>query len=996
MMTSPRDAAAAAVAAAAARAEKPRRLHIPTVETDAARVRAMAPSMGALGAPHDALKNGNLPTATTTSLTANLTAATARERQDADMRSQTCVEFLHIMKEFSESSCDASEMVQRVDSLVNQDEQLLRLFPLSRKQADANAMANRQDEKEDEAALRLRRALADDDDELDISRIETSATTGEMTSTGSAAMETDDHTTAASSNEKELDAQDELQRWMDLDLVDLDHHMDVFDFQQDHHSTLAVEPSTLSTADRPMPTPATTTSNSNGAGSVAPTASPFTKRGSSGFFRQTQRHVGGNSDAAVSTAAGFLRGQGVANAPQKSLVAAVKNSCSPLSKKSVTAALFDDDDEEDNDLELVLGGTSASSRLLSGPPLKRAKLSRPTNTHALHLSVLREQESKSETDDESTKEEEEEGNVWGMENDGYEQDLLSSIDHAVLCDRENRFLQWDLEMATQQQQHQQQEQQRRLLVNSLTRNPAPSSAALTSAAPRGRANSGVSVTTSSAMNRGMTLQTHRAPQQQQQQQKVMASSPRSSKSPSNVDIVDDWNSLDFGTFQNRTVSHILSSCLHKRKLHHPYKNQIQLVNFNVPGRGPDGDVSSAHGPGPHQLGGSLATSLAFGGQQQDALAASGGSALGGFVPLLASGRDGGMGLDTLAGGLKSPAKGDKKTPKKREERKRLMTLKMQETFADLEGTFTEQDLDVKGIVGPGASLSKMALSKLENLPLPDLTNLPQDLRELKRKIEATEHKVEGTKHRHRKGGPCPRCQVQNQLRAAKRAYHKRAVAHKKLPHVVVNAVNEEAQEAADAQPRAAPVGSISMGTESSLDLSSTSSSKLAKASNAAVVTTSSVPRKGTGAVVSPSFTASSRASKSTATGSSMAKPRTALSGVASLSPGTTKQQQMRLAVSSVSSPSSSLCSSASSVATTATVGSTSGSSSSSSSSVSPPPPSATSSFHSRTRGPCGKAASSAMPFSSPSSASASPASTSSPSSPETASPQLQHVTVSSA
>ncbi|KAI9908351.1 hypothetical protein PsorP6_003881 [Peronosclerospora sorghi] len=86
----------------------------------------------------------------------------------------------------------------------------------------------------------------------------------------------------------------------------------------------------------------------------------------------------------------------------------------------------------------------------------------------------------------------------------------------------------------------------------------------------------------------------------------------------------------------------------------------------------------------------------------------------------------------------------------------------------------------------------MALSKLENLPLPDLLNLPQDLRELKRKIEATEHKVEGRKHRHRKGGPCPRRQVKNQLRAAKRAYHKRAVAHKKLPHVVVNAVNDEA------------------------------------------------------------------------------------------------------------------------------------------------------------------------------------------------------------
>ncbi|KAI9919140.1 hypothetical protein PsorP6_012179 [Peronosclerospora sorghi] len=109
-----------------------------------------------------------------------------------------------------------------------------------------------------------------------------------------------------------------------------------------------------------------------------------------------------------------------------------------------------------------------------------------------------------------------------------------------------------------------------------------------------------------------------------------------------------------------------------------------------------------------------------------------------------------------------------------------------------EANITEQDLDVKEIGGPGASLSKMALSKLENLPLPDLLNLPQDLSELKRKIEATEHKVEGTKHRHRKGSPCPRRQVKNQLRAATRAYHKRAVAHKKLPHVVVNAVNDEA------------------------------------------------------------------------------------------------------------------------------------------------------------------------------------------------------------
>ncbi|KAI9913060.1 hypothetical protein PsorP6_005959 [Peronosclerospora sorghi] len=253
----------------------------------------------------------------------------------------------------------------------------------------------------------------------------------------------------------------------------------------------------------------------------------------------------------------------------------------------------------------------------------------------------------------------------------------------------------------------------------------------------------------------------------------MTLSPISSKKPSNVDIVEDWNILDFGTCQNRTVSHILSSCLHKRKLQYPYKKQVQLVNFNVLG---NGEPTSGQGGGlqTHRLCGSLATSLAFGGQQHHG-DGSDGSAISGFVPLLATGNDNGLGRNKLS------AKGEKKMPKKREEHKRLMTLKMQETFADLEGTFTERDLDVKGIGGPA-----------RNLPLPGLLNLPQDLRELKRMIEATEHKVEGTKHRHRKGGPCPRRQVKNQLRAAKRAFHKRAVVHKKLPHVVVNAVNDEA------------------------------------------------------------------------------------------------------------------------------------------------------------------------------------------------------------
>ncbi|OWZ13960.1 hypothetical protein PHMEG_00012628 [Phytophthora megakarya] len=759
------------------------------------------------------------------------------------MRSQTCVEFLHIMKEFSESSCGASETVQRVDSLVSQDAQLLRLFPLSRTQ------------EEDEAARRLRRALEDEDDET-IARI------------------------AA------RDDQDELQRWMDLDLGDLDHHMDVFDFQ--HTQPLALNE--ISTEDDA--TPAT---------QVPPTASPFMKRGTNGFLHKTSQ--------TTEKTAGYLRGQKT-----------VKTS----PKKSVTAALFEDDDE---DLELVLG-----SAALSGPPLKRAKLSRPTTTQ-LRVSVSTDTESKAETDDES-KDEDEEGNVWGMENDGYEHDLLSSIDHAVLCDRENRFLQWDIEAA--------QQEQRRLQANGSRNTATPDATARTTNG---------STPTNPAITDLPAIQTNRS--LHQPNDKVMASSPISSKSPSNVDIVEDWNSLDFGTFQNRTVSHILSSCLHKRKLHHPYKNQVQLVNFNVPGSG-ESASSRSTGQHPHQLGGSLATSLAFGGQQRGGETTDG-SAIGGFVPLLATGHENGM------SNSKSPGKGEKKTPKKREERKRLMTLKMQETFADLEGTFTEQDLDVKGIVGPGASLSKMALSKLENLPLPDLTNLPQDLRELKRKIEATEHKVEGTKHRHRKGGPCPRCQVQNQLRAAKRAYHKRAVAHKKLPHVVVNAVNDEAQEAANAQAAAA----------ATLELAGSVTAAMKAAAGAG-------GRKGSAGSAAASGNGSST------------KVRAALAGVTNLSTGMLKQVH-RPAASSVSSPSGST----SSVATTATVGSTSGSSSSSScGGVSPPPSSSTASIQARVRGPCGKVSSSAMPFSSPSSASVS-TSASNPSSPETASPQLQHVTVSS-
>ncbi|CAH0473480.1 unnamed protein product [Peronospora belbahrii] len=851
MMTSPMTSPQEAATATHSRLEKPLYMHLSIENDHVQRMRTVATLTSTIDTRKDAMTSVN---------------------ESSDMRSQTCVEFLHIMKEFSESSCDANETVQRVDSLVNQDEQLLRLFPLSRTQ------------EEDEAARRLRRALEDEDDES-IATVEVKG------------------------NEKEMDTQDELQRWMDLDLDDIDHHMDVFDFQ---HNTQPLAMNKITTN-------GTNSNMKTTLHMVKPTASLFVNHGINGFLEQN------TTDASKVTMNG-MRGQSTITS-QKLATTSVASSL--LSDKYVAAALVEDDD--DDDLHVVVDNAALSS----GPLLKRAKVLPAVSTQGLRVPVLLDAESKAETDDESKADEDEEGNVWGMASDNYEHDLLSSIDHAVLCDRENRFLQWDLEAA---QRHQ-------LQKNSLSVN------ALTSAGMTDQTSIGAGISSKSALSELTAIQTQRSIHQPSD--KIMAASPFSSKSSSNVDIVEDWNNLDFGTFQNRTVSHILSSCLHKRKLHHPYKNQVQLVNFNVPGCGKSNLV---HGSGPpaHQLGGSLATSLAFGGQQHG-FDGTDGSAISGFEPLLASRHDN----DHVSS--KSPGKGEKKIPKKREERKRLMTLKMQETFADLEGTFTEQDLDVKGIVGPGASLSKMALSKLENLPLPDLMNLPQELRELKRKIEATEHKVEGTKHRHRKGGPCPRCQVQNQLRAAKRAYHKRAVAHKKLPHVVVNAVNDEAQEAANAQAAAA----------ATLELAGNVTAAMKAAAGAGARKGINVPFAG-----------------ASGNGSS-AKARAAMTGMPNMATGVLKQMP-HTATSFVPSPSSSLCST-SSVVTTGTVGSTSGSSSSSTCGGVSPPPSL--SIQARVRESYVKVSSSAMPFSSPSSAS--PTSASNPSSPETASRQLQHVTVSS-
>uniref|UniRef100_M4C5T1 Uncharacterized protein n=1 Tax=Hyaloperonospora arabidopsidis (strain Emoy2) TaxID=559515 RepID=M4C5T1_HYAAE len=849
------------------------------------------------------------------------TDASATSGDSVDMRSQTCVEFLHIMKEFSESSCDANETVQRVDSLVNQDEQLLRLFPLSRSVGDEDDEAARRFER------RGRRARESDEAE-----------------DGDCLMEM--NTSDLEVNE----THDELQRWMDLDLDDFDYHVDVFDFQHTQPLELVDDDCSMDTQQQNIMSTALPSSRMKQQSGNGDTGCSGSKSGGIQDEWLVQKPL---LDAATSELVDINDQDAMCGSRMPLQVAGnhlprCETHVFATVTTAVTAAATTVYEDRDHNLGLAFNG----AMLPSVPPSKRTKMSLPAGLQGVRLAVLPNGDKNNEVHVETRATEDEEGNVWGMESDGYEHDLLSSINHAVLCDRENRFLQWDLEVA----QHHQQQEQRRLQVNGLSLHASPPA--------RSTAQNANSMTTSLKSGPKDLVEIQAQRSLNQPKDPIMVSSPMSSKSPSNVDIVEDWNSVDFGTFQNRTVSRILSSCLHKRKLYHPYKNQVQLVNFNVPN---DRGNAFVHGAGPnaHQLGGSLATSLAFGGQQHGGDGTDG-PAISGFVPLLVARHENGLGSGKFSG------KGEKKTPKKREERKRLMTLKMQETFADLEGTFTEQDLDVKGIVGPGASLSKMALSKLENLPLPDLTNLPQDLRELKRKIEATEHKVEGTKHRHRKGGPCPRCQVQNQLRAAKRAYHKRAVAHKKLPHAVVNAVNDEAQEAANAQAAAAATlelaGSVTAAIKATADASARKGSDL-----------SSLAAVGTG------FKARSRA---------------AFAGGADLSTGMSKAMQ-RPAISSVLLPPSASFGSMSLVANTGTVGSfvrtVSGSSSSLPCGGASPlsSSSSASSVPSRVRGLCGKPSPSVMPFSSPSSASASPTLASKTSSSESASPLLQHVTVSS-
>ncbi|TMW58777.1 hypothetical protein Poli38472_006922 [Pythium oligandrum] len=639
---------------------------------------------------------------TPTASVASSVDKTDGEEEEDVLTDATCVEFLDIMKAFSESACNVSEMVQRVDSLVHQDEQLLRLLPLARRPEDENSadalrastgssLADMTDDenmrmdgdvdtanahemltKEDVDDMDVDMVMDGDDDEDTNSSVDGASVDVD----GSVDVDADlDPRITGSEQENDED----LQRWMELEL-DLDTTSDPYDATL--HLSDALDVSTHNAS--------------------------------------ANAHNGPLS-----------KGTGTTVSNAKSRLGRSLTATSVFDKKSVTAALFEDDDEDDNDGDNEEDDDGDLVLLNSLPRQK-------TLTTISTVNKTTEQESKTEESDDDLN-----AVIWGMEVDAYEQDLLSSIDHAVLCDRENRFLQWDLEIEA--------------ATAAAAAAAAASNTPVTHVKP-----SELRTPPASLASASTTGFTSLVGMDSARQKLLMASSPRDNKmhhlnssmapmsglrSPSNVDTnlqAEDWNTLDFGTFQNRTVSHILSSCLHKRKLHHPYKDRVTLINFNVPGGEPIGPLPSQSSSNGLFYGGSV-TSLD--GLHHDILF-----------------RDG--------SGKATTKTGERKPKKPREDRKRQLSQKMPDGN-EMDGSFNEYDLDGRA--------SKMI--KLENLPLPDLTNLPQDLKELKRKIEATEHKVEGTKHRHRKGGPCPRCQVQNQLRAAKRAYHKRAVAHKKLPQL---------------------------------------------------------------------------------------------------------------------------------------------------------------------------------------------------------------------
>ncbi|KAL0584624.1 hypothetical protein ABG067_005509 [Albugo candida] len=641
---------------------------------------------------------------------------TNAKQPENDTSSQTSyMEFLAIMKDYTNSNCNTKELVQRIHSLLEQNNHLSQVL-VSKLTCTKHGC---------HTTKTSPRSCGIQQNTLNSSEI-----------TQSASRNVPALPSKCNANIRNARAQEQV--WIDLQLQ-IDHSLDVLESTlnaQDNRTLQFASISNyrkdhISEVDAPYaPTP------SSSLHSIPPTTSPFSEQSKS--LRPSKRPREGVIDSF-------------------SFDSCPSDSTASDQIDSSLSAPMDEDDISVHtwspkvaECPIRAPWNSSNTSKDTSDPLEsiQSTYNRPIDT------VSKDRLWTQECEDES---------MWGAV-DEFPPDLLSCIDHSLLCDRENRFrLDWDVRNRSESHK----KRRKRLLH---TRNPRLSSSSDSESVCRSELKNGSSADltpsaspTSPSRAIYQTINRFVAPEQRQCQSKA------------NDESVEDWDSMDFSTLQNRRVSRILSSCWNRRKFSGPYKNRIKLVNIDVPGSRLAAAAAS-HGT----LGGSLASSLLFGTQGHSNVEGVNNN----MVPMLS-----GIGMSaSVSCSVTSTFKGEKKL-KKREERKRNMSLKIQETLCDLDTTFTEQDLDVKGLSSVfanslgGATISKLALSKLETLPLPESSNLPQDLKELKRKIEATEIKVEGTKHRHRKGGPCPRCQVQNQLRAARRAYHKRAVAHKKLPQI---------------------------------------------------------------------------------------------------------------------------------------------------------------------------------------------------------------------
>nr|CCA26374.1 conserved hypothetical protein [Albugo laibachii Nc14] len=626
-----------------------------------------------------------------------------------DLTSQTSyMEFLAIMKDYTNSNCDAKELVQRMHSLLQQNDHLSNVLI-------SNLSVTKTERHTTKTSPRSCGSQKGTLHSSEITKIAPSNVTAQP----------------PKSNTKVCNTRSQEQVWLELQLQ-VDHSLDVLDLTLSAHDTPTPRFPSISNyrkyhvleVDVPCaPTP------SSSLRSIPPTTSPFSDQSKSLRPSKCPRQPPIDSFSFESDSAASDQIDGSILAPMDEDDTSL-NGWSPKVAECPIQAPWN---------------ASITSKDTSDP---LESLHRPLETNPKDPSWHQ------ECDYES---------MWGAVEE-HPPDLLSCIDHSLLCDRENRFrLDWDVRNRPEARQ----KRRKRVLHGSNSRFSSESDSESVCRSDRKNGLSAELTPSASPTSPSRaiyhTIDRFVPPEHRPSQCKMQEES------------MENWDSMDFGTFQNRRVSRILSSCWNRRKLFGPYKNRIKLVNIDVPGRNLAAAAASRG-----TLGGSLASSLIFGTQAQANVE----NVNGNVVPMLS-----GIGMTGNASYATNPTLKNEKKLKRREERKRNMTLKMQETLSELDTTFTEQDLDVKGLSSVfantlgGASISKLALSKLETLPLPESSNLPQDLKELKRKIEATEVKVEGTKHRHRKGGPCPRCQVQNQLRAARRAYHKRAVAHKKLPQI---------------------------------------------------------------------------------------------------------------------------------------------------------------------------------------------------------------------